>query len=397
MKESSLRSCTVLLVDDDPDVLRAYGKTLGRMGMTVLVAGDGATALGFLGHNQVDVIVSDLNMPVMGGLEFLRAVREINLDIPLVLVTGSPEIDSAMAAVDYGAFQYLTKPVNPEQLKVTVAQASQFHALARLQRQASHLSELPRARLPDRASLEARFSKALEKLWVAFQPVVRFSDRSVFSYEALVRSSEESMNNPIALFEAAEQLQRTEELGRVIRQKVGEAASRADPATLLFVNVNPTDLNDEDLYSSSGALAPYASRVVYEITERSELSRVANLATKLKRLRRGGARVAIDDLGAGYSSLSSFIHLEPDFVKLDMSLVRDVHLSPRKLALVRGITHICEQDLEIQVICEGVETAAELKVLTGEGLDLLQGYYFAKPGPPFPLPRFDQERISDTC
>jgi EAL domain-containing protein (putative c-di-GMP-specific phosphodiesterase class I) len=390
VKPATLRACTVLLVDDDPDLLREYGKTLERTGVTVLVAGDGASALGSLAQNKVDVIVTDLNMPVMSGMEFLRAVREVDLDIPLVLITGMPEIDTAMAAVEYGAFQYLTKPLNPEQLRITVAQASQFHGLARLQRQASQLDELPRVRLPDRASLEARFTKALEKLWIAFQPIVRWSNRSVFSYEALVRSSEESLNNPVALFEAADLLQRTEELGRVIRRKVGEAVPLARPDALLFVNVHPSDLDDEELYSESSPLAPFATRIVYEITERSELSRVTQLATRLLRLRSGGARIAIDDLGAGYSSLSSFIHLDPEFVKLDMSLIRDVHLSPRKLSLVRGLTHVCERELNIKVICEGVETSSELEVLTHEGLELFQGYYFAKPGPAFPTPKFDQ-------
>src|SRR5690606_34224882 len=126
---------------------------------------------------------------------------EVNLDVPIVLMTGTPELDTVMAAVDYGAFNYLTKPLDPMQLKVTVAQASQFHALSRLQRRAVEARELPEQKFLDRAALEARFNKALDQIWTAFQPIIRFKQRNVFAFEALVRSDAEEMRNPAALFE----------------------------------------------------------------------------------------------------------------------------------------------------------------------------------------------------
>ena len=389
MIEATLRACTVLMVDDDPNVLRQYGRLLQQMGLRVLAATDGSMGLGFLAKERVDVILTDLNMPVMGGLEFLRAVREVDLDVPIILMTGAPELKSAMAAVDYGAFQYLTKPTSPDQLKVTIAQASQFHALARLQRLTVPLNGGAPAGLRDRASLEARFDKAMEQLFIAFQPIVRYAVRSVFSYEALVRTHERSLANPQALFSVAGQLGRTAELGRRIRQEVSLAASDLPPGELLFVNLDPSDLDDEELYADASSLSALAPRVVFEITERSELSEVSGLRAKLNKLRSRNFRIAIDDLGAGYSNLSSFIHLEPDYVKLDMSLIRDVHLSAAKLSLGRGIARICMGDLGIQVICEGVEVVDEVETLAAEGLDLLQGYYFARPGHDFPRPVFE--------
>lgn len=390
MFSATLKSCTVLLVDDDADVLREYGKVLERLGAKVITASDAESAKPYLDGDSIDVIVSDVNMPGMGGLEFLRLVRAVNLDVPVVLMTGTPELKSVMAAVDYGAFHYLTKPLDPEQLKVTVAQASQFHALSRLQRQAFQAQELPDREFLDRAALEARFNLALEKLWVAFQPIVRFKERKVFAYEALVRSDGESLRDPGSLFQAADQLGRTQELGRRIRRAIAEVAPRLPSDALLFVNVLPEDLNDPELFATTGALSPWTDRLVYEITERSEITGVSELNSRLRKLRDGNARIAIDDLGAGYSSLSSFIHLEPDFVKLDMSLVRDVHLSRTKLSLIRGIHQVC-QELDVQVICEGVEVAEEVHVLQQEGLNLLQGYYFARPDRPFPKPRFGPE------
>lgn len=380
----------VLLVDDDPAILREYSKVAMRAGATVTTARNGQEALHLLAERGFDAVVTDLVMPVMGGLAFLKAVRRVDLDIPVILMTGTPELGTAVTAMEYGAFHYLIKPVEPRLFRTTLERALRFRELTRLQRLASAADELPELQLPDRASLEARFESALERLWVAFQPIVRWSDKCVFAYEALVRSDEPELGTPDRLFDVAEKLDRTMELGRMIRKKVADLAPQV-PETLLFVNVNPTDLADEELYSSNHVLAPEAARVVFEITERSELTKVDGLTQRLTRLRNLGYRLAIDDLGAGYSSLSSFVHMEPQFVKIDMSLVRDLHLSARKRSLVRGLSQICQRDLSIQVVCEGVEVDAERQALVEEGIDLLQGYLFAKPARTFVVPRIGDE------
>src|SRR5207253_1157687 len=104
---------------------------------------------------------------------------------------------------------------------------------------------------------------------------------------------------------------------------------------------------------------------------------------RFDRLREQGFRIALDDLGAGYASLSTFVKLQPELVKLDMSLVRGLHEDFTKQSLVRSITNLCSQ-LGIAVIAEGVETEEERVALLDLGADLLQGYLFAKPARPFP-------------
>jgi EAL domain-containing protein (putative c-di-GMP-specific phosphodiesterase class I) len=112
------------------------------------------------------------------------------------------------------------------------------------------------------------------------------------------------------------------------------------------------------------------------------------LTGKLRQLRDFGFRVAIDDLGAGYAGLASFSQLDPEFVKLDMSLVRGIDNSVRKRSVVRAMTRLCSKELGIQVVSEGVETTDERDVLQAEGCELLQGYLFAKPDRGFPTPRW---------
>jgi EAL domain-containing protein (putative c-di-GMP-specific phosphodiesterase class I) len=324
-------------------------------------------------------------MPSMSGVEFLRAVREQNLDLPVILMTGSPSVETAIAAVDYGAAKYLTKPVEPSVLAETVWRASDLYQLALLRREMSAATETPGRQLGDRAALDARFSKALGSIWMAFQPIVSWSAKAPAGYEALLRSSEPSLGRPADLLDAAERLNRLQDVGRAVRREVA-TAMESGPECLMFVNLHPLDLNDNELLSSESPLSRVASRVVLEITERSALEHVSGLSTKLAHLRSMGFRIAIDDLGAGYAGLASFARLEPDFVKLDMSLIRDIHRSARKRSLVKGMAQICAHDLGIQVICEGVEQPEERDVLVEDGLDLLQGYLFAKPGAGFPAP-----------
>jgi EAL domain-containing protein (putative c-di-GMP-specific phosphodiesterase class I) len=137
------------------------------------------------------------------------------------------------------------------------------------------------------------------------------------------------------------------------------------------------------LMSRDAPLSKIAKNVVLEITERASLDSVKDVRARVAALREMGFRIAIDDLGAGYAGLTSFALLEPEIVKLDMTLVRDVHLNSTKQKLVRSMTQLAH-DMGMMVVGEGVETAAERDALVSLGCDLLQGYLFAKPNMAFP-------------
>lgn len=378
----------ILLVDDDPDVLKVYARVLRIPGWIVDTAENGRRAVEQVRATSYDAIVSDVSMPQMDGLQFLRALRQHDLDVPVILVTGAPHLEAAVAAVEYGAFRYLAKPVSPDSLIELVRRASSLSQMARLKREALDLVGSEGKQLGDRASLDSRFSNALDLLWVANQPIVRSRARSVFAYEALVRSDEPSLRGPLDLLDAAERLGRLHDLGRKIRAEVTRFAAEAPPDVLFFINLHPADLNDGELFSPSAPLTSIASRVVMEITERASLSIVDGLEGKIASLRELGFRIAVDDLGAGYAGLSSFSQLEPEFVKLDMSLVRGVNTSARKRSVIRAMVKLCSHELGIEVVSEGVELAQEREVLEADGCELLQGYLFAKPARGFPAPQW---------
>jgi EAL domain-containing protein (putative c-di-GMP-specific phosphodiesterase class I) len=237
----------------------------------------------------------------------------------------------------------------------------------------------------DLADLELDFERALRSLTMAFQPIVR-PDGALYGYEALMRSADPALPHPGAILDAAERLSRLERLGRNVRASTARAFAEADPSRgLVFVNVHALDLLDRSLSSPYSPLAKLASRVVLEITERASLDNVPDVRYRVAELREMGYRIAIDDLGAGHSRMNQFRPLDTDFVKLDMSLVRNIDGHPVKQQLVSSVTSLC-RDQRILVIGEGVETAAEAETLIRLGCDLLQGYFIARPGPPFPDP-----------
>jgi len=377
----------VLVIDDDEALGRALARQLSRAGYEVVVHHEGKTALEAIHAGGFEAIVSDIEMPGLSGIEILRSVRDRDRDLPVILITGAPAIGTAADAVELGAFRYLIKPLQYADFTNTVRRATQLYRLARAKREALELLGTGTGEGSDQLALEASFERALDSLWIAFQPIVRASDRSVFGYEALLRSSEPALPHPGAVLDAAERLNALPRLGRVIRERAAEPMLTADPGWLLFLNLHPEDLLDPVLEAADTSLASIAPRVVLEITERASLHKVSDLRARVAALRQRGFRIAVDDLGAGYAGLSSFAQLEPDLVKLDMTLVRDVHKSAVKQKLVGSMTQVCKE-LGMLVVAEGVECAEERDVLVAAGCDLLQGYHFAKPGKAFPAVHF---------
>ena len=332
-----------------------------------------------------DVIVTDISMPDMDGIQLLRRIREHDLDVPVILFTGAPTVESATEAVNYGALQYLLKPVPTKEFLKTIRRAVQLRRLADAKRAAlqelgTHAGEGPRA------ALEASFERALEGLWIAFQPIISAETGVLYGYEALMRSAEPSLLHPEALLDAAERLGRLSDLGRRTRELALDAFSK-DQDWTLFLNLHPHDLSDDALLEDLLQRPDSLGRIVLEVTERASLETVPSARNKIASLRAIGCRIAIDDLGAGYAGLSSFVQLEPDVVKLDMSLIHEADKSGVKRRLIRSLTEVC-QDLGYSVLGEGVETVQERDVLLDVGCDLLQGFRFGRPERRFAAPRW---------
>jgi PAS domain S-box-containing protein len=366
-----------LVADDDAEMRRSVGRLLRKAGFEVVDVDSGFRAISALEAQRFDVVVSDVQMPDGGGLDLLRAVRRVDLDVPVILMTGEPSVTAAAEAVEHGAFRYLTKPLDTPGFMKIVEHAARAHAMARIRREAYSITGA-HGGTTDRAGLEVRFAQALDGMWMAFQPIVDAKTGAPFGVEALMRSNEPSIPNPPALLDAASQLGRLPLIGRKVRELSSAAiASRTDDLAL-FVNLHPDDLFDVDLIADRAALTRVAPRVILEVTERASLDSSARLTERIARLRQLGFRLAVDDIGAGYSGLTSFTELMPEVVKIDMSLVRDVHKSALKQRTIGALCKLC-RDVGTLVVGEGVETSEERDTLVGLGCDLLQGYLIGRP------------------
>jgi EAL domain-containing protein (putative c-di-GMP-specific phosphodiesterase class I) len=231
--------------------------------------------------------------------------------------------------------------------------------------------------------LEDKLSRCLGTLTMHFQPIVYATTRERFGYEALLRTTDKSLPHPGAILDAAERLERIPALGRAVRAQVAKIVAES-PAErgVVFLNLHLLDLLDKQLTSAFAPLTKVAPRIVLEITERTSLEGHSDIRYRVAELRELGFKIAIDDLGGGHARMGTFSPLDTDFVKLDMSLVRDIDRQPMKQRLVRSMTELCREN-GTQVIGEGVETEAEAQTLVDLGCDLLQGYLLARPALPF--------------
>lgn len=374
----------LLVVDDDTVVLKATARLLRSFGYLVAECQSGAAALLQLEQEPFDIVLSDIGMPGIDGIDLLRYVHERDPFVPVILFTGAPDVGTAIRALEHGAFRYLPKPVSDEELERVLERATQLRRFGKLQRYAAGLAGQSRLGMAA-DELESTFARALDNMWLAFQPIVNVRTQRVFGYEALLRSTEPNLTGAAVLLDAAQRLGRIEQLGRYVRERAAELIPTAPPDALVFVNVHASELGDPLLVDPSSPLSRHAERVVLEITERAPLDSVRDARRRVAALRDLGYRIAVDDLGAGYSGLGTFAQLEPEFVKLDMDLLRDVHVTPTKQKVIRSLAALA-REMGMLVVAEGVERREERDTLIELGCELLQGFFFARPERGFSLP-----------
>lgn len=231
---------------------------------------------------------------------------------------------------------------------------------------------------------ELRRILAARDILIRYQPIVRLGDGSVYGYEALSCGPEGDLfQNPEMLFSFAEKTDHILDLERLCRLESVRGAARLPRGHKLFLNCSAHGIADADGLSGmlvaqveEAGLAP--ADVVLEITERVAVTAWQDFRRRIDALRELGFGVAIDDMGSGYSSLHSVAEVEPDFLKFDIALVRDIHLSPIKRGLLESLALLAER-VEAQVIAEGVEKQEELETLRDMKVPFAQGYLFSPP------------------
>ncbi|WP_417439168.1 EAL domain-containing protein [Idiomarina sp.] len=215
---------------------------------------------------------------------------------------------------------------------------------------------------------------------MAFQPIVDISDKSVFAHEALVRGENGEGAGRI-LGQVTEDNKYT--FDQTCRVKAIETASRIQLPGSLSINFMPNAIYEPETclattLSTARKTGFDRNKIIFEVTEQEQVVSQEFLVEVFEAYRKEGFRTAIDDFGAGYAGLNLLADFQPDILKIDMKLIRDINHNKVKQTLVRSIQQISEE-LGIQLIAEGIETEDEYKYLRDSGITLMQGYFFQKP------------------
>jgi EAL domain-containing protein (putative c-di-GMP-specific phosphodiesterase class I) len=210
-----------------------------------------------------------------------------------------------------------------------------------------------------------------------FQPIVNLSTGEICGYEALSRFDSPSIGTPQQWFDAAETVGLRSELEIHAIRKAIAHVHQLPLSVFLSFNASPETVIRDDFRDLVEEL--HGESIVVELTEHAAVEDYDPLEHAIDRLRRQGIRLAIDDAGAGFASLKHIVRLRPEFIKLDLFLIRDIHQDPVKRAVVAGMLGVASQ-IGGRVIAEGVETNDERQVLGDLGVELAQGYYLGRPG-----------------
>jgi EAL domain-containing protein (putative c-di-GMP-specific phosphodiesterase class I) len=363
----------VLVVDDDERVRRALAMMLHADGHEVIAVDNGGSALETARERLFDVALVDQHMGEPDGISVLKQLRDIQPMCTRVLLTGSLDIDTALDAVNFGsATHVLEKPIGIDALSAVIR--STLHERQRMLEAYQDLQRVHRS--AGRMRLLTLLGS--DDLRLALQPIVR-PDGGVVAYEALLRSADPVLSGPLTVLRAAEEHGLVDRLAEAVAVRARSILDRLPYEHRLFINLHPDELRDADaLDDRLRLLQRHASRVVLEITERSSLADAVGWERSIESIIRRGYTIAVDDLGSGYSSLSVLAELQPRYIKVDMSIVRDVDKIARKQRIFDLLCRFADAT-DALVVAEGIETPAEAETVQRCGAHLLQGYLFARP------------------
>jgi EAL domain-containing protein (putative c-di-GMP-specific phosphodiesterase class I) len=387
----ALAGAVVLVVDDSPANVLLLQRLLTLAGAAQV---EGITDARQVTETylrvQPDLVLLDLHMPFLDGiavLESVKACTPVDTFVPIIVLTADTTVEAKNQALAAGANDFLTKPFEHTEVLLRVNNLLETRALHQalrrhnddLRAEIRQKESLERQEEKQRAERRRRLMQVLQgdELTIVFQPIVNLRSDQLIGYEALARFTGEPYRPPDQWFADAAQLGLGVELELRAVQAAVQHLSRIPAGRHLSVNVSPETALHPEL---SAMIAPVAERIVLELTEHAAVTEYDALIERLAALRGLGLRIAVDDAGAGYSSLQHILRLCPDIVKLDIGLTRGIDSDPARRALGAALVRFgCE--IHAEITAEGIEHPAELDTLRHIGAANGQGYLLGRPAP----------------
>lgn len=379
----------LLVIDDNLANTSLLEQILRRAGYTsVTVCNDSREVARLLDMQTPDLILLDLHMPHVDGFKILELAQyhAEGRFLPVIVLTADTTRESAHRALELGAHDLVSKPFDLTEIQLRVRnllrtkQAYQELRLhnSQLRDYVDVLESDAELRLDPWDERQERIARALGlgAPRMVFQPIVDLLDDTSIGFEALSRFDVEPTRGPDRWFVEA----MTVGLGLDLEtQALRNALARIpdlQPGQFLSVNVSPSAMLG-DAYQRLGDAVPW-DRVVIELTEHTNIDDYASVLRALQPLRDLGARLSVDDAGAGFASLRHILHLAPDFIKLDISICRDIDKDPARRALASALVAFA-RDTGSVLIAEGIEREEERRALTELGVRFGQGYLLGRP------------------
>lgn len=367
----------VLVVDDERSITFTLGEFLKNSGYEVLSAHSAEIAIDTLQNTQVELVITDIMMPGKSGIDLLNWVNENNPRTKVIVLTGQPSIDSAVASLHGSAADYLLKPVMKQTLMKAVDKALTE-------------SEDPSSKPPQESALQKEIRSALEKREFVFhyQPRVELGTRTVSSVECLIRWNKpgQKLIYPGDFIDEAEKCDLILDIGDwCIRTAAYEHAISLEMYGYgigMAINLSAKQFRDTQLPQRIQAIIDESKMdprlLELEVTESVVLSDLAATKKIMDQLNEMGVKLSVDDFGTGYSSLSYLKHFPLHTVKIDKSFVQNITTDKKDATITKSIIDM-SHSLGLNVIAEGVETQEQLSALYEFGCDSVQGYYLARP------------------
>ncbi|HZD16716.1 MAG TPA: EAL domain-containing protein [Actinomycetota bacterium] len=378
----------VLIADDEAVLRNALADLVTSDDGFELVgaARDADEAIALAEATRPDVALIDVRMPGGGGLRVAQELQQRAPDIRVIAHTAVDDRATVVRMLHGGAVGYLVKGTSPADILGAIRGAARGQSamspdvMSGLVRDLATRLEREEVAQTSRRERIQRISAAIEgeDRSLAFQPIVELEGSARVGVEALARfTGEPTWSVPRWFAEAADAGLAVELELACIRDALSLLA-RLPGGTYLSVNASHVTAGSTGLLA---LLDPVdTSRVVVEITEHERVEDYERLTTALMRLRERGARVAVDDAGAGFASLRHLLLIDPEIIKLDVSLTQGIDTDPRKRALAAALTSFAEEMTKI-VVAEGVETSPERRALLDLGVSYGQGYFLGRPAP----------------
>jgi EAL domain-containing protein (putative c-di-GMP-specific phosphodiesterase class I)/CheY-like chemotaxis protein len=377
-----------LIADDEPRLRGALADLIGSEGSMRLVgsAGDADEAIAMAEAIRPDVAIVDVKMPAGGGPRAARGIMEASPDTRVIALSAHEDRQTVLEMLRAGAVSYLVKGTTPDEIVRSIGRAAQGQASLSSEVMDGIVHELTtklrreEVATVDRLTRQTRVRRLIEGegLVMHFQPIVDLSTGAIVGSEALARFLDEPDRPPNERFREAADVGLGVELElAAIRSALAEVGN-VPAGTYISVNASHRVAMHRGLLGLLDE-AP-VERLVVEITEHEPVEDYDAFTSALRLLRERGVRIAIDDAGAGFSSLRHTLRLAPDIVKLDISITRDIDTDRGRRALASAMISFADE-MGMVIVAEGVETEAERATLKELGVPFGQGYLFAKPGP----------------